>query len=499
MTNLPICAKCFLQASIAISRGSTSKRLPFTQIFLEKLISKRLYHESIMIDLDRSGEVFLQNKADLKQWTIDCLANMKSEFEWQSQATKRIYTIESQSSGRGHQETKFDDPSVDAMGPIGINHNTYLVHCLGNCWLIEQCLNYAKHIQIPPFLDVLANNVRFHLQDPANISAEQLKNWERAVISKANICHEIRIRFAYRLKTRVAQPVSGKKLALDLEEVFSGKLGTKRLVDKSKLYIFKLPPSNVPAEKFEVLRKRSYELQQFYGVKLVEANGCPYFLHEKTMPPDWGWVMCLTICRDRMIRMRDLCNRTGTTCETPETIYIFCIVVACVRKCFISPNDPKTELKRRQKQLFVELLSLPLALLPFHGLRFALGHIHHGQNMDTGVDIDTLEFDETKCNVIMEACTTNFLKGNYPESTYPNLVKTVGAIDIRGTPAFNQDIELTDRVDDDEDVMAAPLDDAVLRELERGRAFDDIGDAGDDAGGYDSDSDASYVDDGAAT
>lgn len=166
-----------------------------------------------------------------------------------------------------------------------------------------------------------------------------------------------------------------------------------------------------------------------------------------------------------------VCWNTATKTTSPaiqrrHPLYIFCITIACITRC-----DPDTAPTAQDKVLwlnykgkFEEFFALPLDLEIHDGLRLAIAYRHHGQRMVTGIDPDTFTFDGSKCNIIVESCTSNYAKHNYAEDQYSKIRDVWRDIDLRGSRSISDASDIPQprfAVMDIEDVDIIDLD-AVL-------------------------------------
>lgn len=122
----------------------------------------------------------------------------------------------------------------------------------------------------------------------------------------------------------------------------------------------------------------------FFSIQLPRgSDGCQYFAHPDTMPPDWSWESTLVLSAARWIRMKFACNRQHPTYDTPDTIFLECIFQVCVGRTLLVKDDPDYELNKKLKDKYRTLLNLPWHIVHHNLLTFVIGHGIHGQGMYT--------------------------------------------------------------------------------------------------------------------
>lgn len=95
---------------------------------------------------------------------------------------------------------------------------------------------------------------------------------------------------------------------------------------------------------------------------LPQRNGCVYFLDGRGIPEDWNDVWCYQVCIQHCTRMRDVGNVKYVTVDTPESIYIFCSIVACIVKVEITDDIQDADVLDELQPTLADFLRLPLVL-----------------------------------------------------------------------------------------------------------------------------------------
>ncbi|TKX26396.1 hypothetical protein C1H76_1358 [Elsinoe australis] len=456
---LRVCGDCLSAAATKTTRAQTTG---FVFQFLSERLGSDLRSEAKVAGRDTKSDVYLKNKADCIEAIKEELSRQVSGETWTSALTSLVHTLSTTGAleyGVQHPA----DPSLDAIMPYSSFQDTWIIHTRDNIWIVEQALNMAKHVQIVPFMVLIGNHLRLMDQNP---SAEKVQDIEAKVVKASKRYRIIRIKAGYTQKARLGKPFKKSKLTSDREEWVTGKLrmydagpwsqflGTDRslysLQGQNRLNADMVKPWS--DEEIEKLAEIARRYQKKYGVVLEYKNECPYFGSPASLPETWDWVVAYRVCTDRFTRLRDWCNIKGCTIETPKTIYVFCIIIACVIKCEVKEEDPDFAEKKLMKDTFAEFLSLPLVLEAVDGLRFMIGHNVHNKDLRTGVHPETLEFDLAACNALMETCTSNYLKHDYPEHTYDDLKHQIRSIQLTGknNPVFDDTKPINPRVDPSE-------------------------------------------------
>lgn len=407
------------------------------------------------------ASILSKNEEDCLEWLDITLDKMPSGRHWVSGLTGKQYIISTEGSITQGSSSRFDDPSLDAALPYHAYEGRWIIHTKDNLWIVENPLNQAKHIQIVPFMWLIGNNLR--LKERNATDTEQEKT-DAQVAKYAERFRQIRVKAAYTKKGRLTKPFREAKMLSDHEEMISGVLrhdddGPWAQRTASDDYHAGLSANSAEAREHRwsekdmgELRKLAIRYQKEYGVELPENDGCFYFCSPTTMPDKWDWKMAFLVCVGRFTRLRDWCNIKCGTIDTPKTIYIFCIIACCIAKCKVKADDPGSEQRLEMKKTFQEFLSLPLAMEKCSGIRFVLGHLRHGRQMWTGVHPLTLDFDFASCNILLETCTSNYLKSNHPESVYPTLKGYVRNINLNGSnhKFYDKDKKVNPRVGGDD-------------------------------------------------
>lgn len=160
------------------------------------------------------------------------------------------------------------------------------------------------------------------------------------------------------------------------------------------------------------------------------VDGCPYFLHEDTMPSEWCWAQFYSLMSYRWIRMDTYCNEEFDTDDTVWTLVLECILQACLRKMVILDTDIDAVRKREMQEKYADLLHLPLTLEARNLLTFGLAKLRHNEKMWSAWQIEPKSLEERlnadrRNNLITEPQATNFLRNNYSDVFKPLLKQLV--------------------------------------------------------------------------
>jgi hypothetical protein len=225
------------------------------------------------------------------------------------------------------------------------------------------------------------------------------------------------------VKRRVGRMLNADLLNYCREEWISGKMHTGLPLNIPQKYVG--PPKGTwSSSTKDRISNITHEIVQWTRVFLPRRNECPYFAHPTTMPSDWSWGTSYALSFERLERMRLGCNRKWETDDFAITIFLECIFQACVGQMIIVHDDPESEKKNALKQKYTEFLGLPLDILYWNPLTFAIAHRVHGQQMKTGWLSNPKSLTDRQDkhnNILIETRTSNFLKMNFPESVYPDL------------------------------------------------------------------------------
>ncbi|TIA58958.1 hypothetical protein D6C77_05163 [Aureobasidium pullulans] len=124
------------------------------------------------------------------------------------------------------------------------------------------------------------------------------------------------------------------------------------------------------------------------------------------------------------------------------TIYIFCIFTICVIECEIQADDHNAELKEHYKKKYGGSLGLPMTLAYHDLLRLTIAHREHGIPIWSGFHEGCTSFsqlDDRGNNTLMEACTSNYAKHDFPIHTYNAIEQQIRECSIEKFGYFSKD------------------------------------------------------------
>ncbi|KAL2035654.1 hypothetical protein VTO58DRAFT_101572 [Aureobasidium pullulans] len=171
---------------------------------------------------------------------------------------------------------------------------------------------------------------------------------------------------------------------------------------------------------FEKLAK---QYEHHYRVTLQRSpDGCPYIGLADTIEPGYSWNGAAILCQERLERMRLSCNKRHATIDTEYTLFAETLRSACVMMACLKGECPDEDSHGPSH--------LPVCLRIRHGLRFAVAHRHHGKQMRTGWQVeepsDMSQRNAAENNILIEACTTNWMKWDYLEKFYKVIHENFG-------------------------------------------------------------------------
>lgn len=440
LTGLMVCTDC--ETGV---RQSKFREQGAIESFLFKAVETSAKIEAGILRLSTTGEFYNENLKGMQNKISKLLADGGSHgLEWTSGVTGVRHELSPTRVRTGKYGRDAFAPSPDAIMPYSGFKDRYILHTDDNIWIIEAPLNFAKHIQLPVFLALIRYNLVWLDQNAASASPEELRKHTRKILILSQRYSRIRLKAGFTKAARMKRPFSAAKLDSDREEWIAAaerdEDGPWKSYEKRVSKYYRQDASRVDdsmkamwsASEIIELKHHVERYETYFGVKLPEKDGCPYFCADYSMPDDWSWAAAFGVATERFVRMRDLCNLKGCTIDTPKSIFIFCIIAGCASRCIIDSDDPEAEKKQEIKQQLRDILGLPLAIETGNGLRFAIGHLHHDNDMFTGVHPTTFEWDFERCNVLVETCTTNWAKMDYPEFLYDDIVNMVRQIKLDG-------------------------------------------------------------------
>lgn len=270
------------------------------------------------------------------------------------------------------------------------------------------------------------------------VAINQIKSLQEAMEHQLVIdCRrftDIRIKAGWMVRQRSGQVMSAEQFAYHREEWISGKVHPGNPINIIRMYEnghLSNESRWTEAEKARIILIVR-EIEDWTGVTLPAREGCPYFAHAASMPSDWGWFRCQSLMLSRFDRMRLKCNGYWITEDSPTTIFLECIFQVCINKMVIDKNDPDFDKKYKLQHKYAEFLGLPLHVEFYNPLTFAVAHRVHGYQMLTGWVPNPgglSDRNDDRNNILIETRTSNYLKANYPEQSYPALKSLM--LDVR--------------------------------------------------------------------
>ncbi|EME38225.1 hypothetical protein DOTSEDRAFT_75709 [Dothistroma septosporum NZE10] len=183
------------------------------------------------------------------------------------------------------------------------------------------------------------------------------------------------------------------------------------------------------------MQKCARSMEQRFGVFL-------YQLKDKTLrpgadysnPKDLDRNGIFVLCRERLHRMRTVCNKKWRTKDNEEKLYLEIGFQYC---CSFTKKPGLQWLKAK----YGDRLGLPLVIWLKSPLRFSIAHHVHGGGILTGgrskepKDVKERMFDEN--NMLMESWYWNSSKVDMAEEYYGELQKTLSAARITDTNIYH--------------------------------------------------------------
>jgi hypothetical protein len=310
-------------------------------------------------------------------------------------------------------------PTVDAVHP-GVRSDLGLFkHVEGNLAITSVGLNFGKYTHV---LASIAEIGRFYQQSHANAAAKQLA--AEALIAR---CKEIAIVAA---KGRAEANRSGHRISAAHDTIRKYEFTSGRLHPSSDIALFTARHTlMVPGAIFtprggwtREQRKTIQRIGEQIARKFQKPNfphngdGCPWFGQFEPMPPSWSWDVLFAICSTRLHRMKFYCNRHWVLIDNEITTALELLYQAYT-----------------DEEEYAEFLGLPLSVYTLSPLTISIAHKHHGRQMRTGWPENPTSLsdrDNIANNILIESQFTNFLKRDFPESTYPDLQAIVASIEV---------------------------------------------------------------------
>lgn len=183
-------------------------------------------------------------------------------------------------------------------------------------------------------------------------------------------------------------------------------------------------------------------MQSFFGVKLHQLrDGTLWMGASYSNPPELDRNGVFYLCRERLDRMRLVCNKKWETHDTEETLYREIVFQWCCS------NTTKPELQWL-KNKYGDRLGLPLVLWWNSPLRFSIAHRTHGSGMfsgwyDTDTDVqDRIDNDEAN-NMLIESWYVNSAKMDMAEEYYDQLDDILCSTIITDTSIYNPEASVS--------------------------------------------------------
>lgn len=154
------------------------------------------------------------------------------------------------------------------------------------------------------------------------------------------------------------------------------------------------------------------EIEAKFGIHVPRSpiNDAPYPFFAASMPVGWCWDSCWALYEDCLERMWLMCDRKHETIDTCETLLLEAVRQYCNSR-------------------YEEFLGLPTMPFIRHPLQFAIGHLHHGQQMRTGWGTThpnpIADRDDALNKLLCETCFSNYMKHNFDEATYPLILADI--------------------------------------------------------------------------
>jgi len=382
---------------------------------------------------DRSPEHRRLRKA-CTAWVKKIFKDQPDGNSWTSHATGITHDLASTAPSK-----QPDDPSPDALFPARPFEGSFHLHIPNNMWMIEQCLNYLKHIQLPGVLEIIGYNLRFwHKFETGQTSPTpaEIEAHIKFIRKTITVAARIRVKAGYTVFARTKKPYVPAVQESDEQEWLSLKERKNeagpwryRSVDLRVGILYQ--SGTWHGAVLHKLHQAAEYWQQQFNVTLEEKNGI-FFMCDVPMPDFWGPTVAYRLFNTRQERMRDFCNVSCITIDTPETIYILCIIIACIVKCVPIKGDKNYDHWTMLKERFGDALKLPVGIEIHEAIRFAIGHLIHHIQMVGGVDlIDWKIWLWEVCNIMRETCTSNYLKHDYTEAQVKQALEITRHIRIK--------------------------------------------------------------------
>lgn len=217
-----------------------------------------------------------------------------------------------------------------------------------------------------------------------------------------------------------------------------------------------------------------------FGVALqVLPDGTLWIGQKYTTPKDFDRNGLAVFLRERLLRLRLVCNKKWKTCDTDETLYQEIIFQYC---CMMTTKPELQWLKNK----YGDRLSLPFVLFWNSPLRLSIAHRLHGFAMFTGwlnkpTNVSERIKNDAKNNMLMETWYINSAKFDMAEEYYDDLDRILSNVTITdqkiyrpGPPKLvSEAIPSTVEVSAEETFAGPLFDSSVATADDAGKIVDD--------------------------
>ncbi|KAK4494869.1 hypothetical protein PRZ48_014225 [Zasmidium cellare] len=213
---------------------------------------------------------------------------------------------------------------------------------------------------------------------------------------------------------------------------------------KAKQYIQKRVPAYKPGgesiwdeKTWRAAQECAESMEKYFGVTLYRLqDGTAWAGTKYTTPEDLDRNTVAAFCRERLERMRTVCNKKWRTTDNDEKLYREILFQYCCSR------TTKPELQHL-KQRYGDRLGLPLVIWMHTPLRLSIAHRLHGLGMLTGwvsdhaTDVkERIDNDENN-NMLIESWYVNAAKFDMAEDYYHELDTILCAAKILNKAIYN--------------------------------------------------------------
>lgn len=197
--------------------------------------------------------------------------------------------------------------SIDVMFSYTIWNQRLQYHAPGNLVVTALYVNWMKHIYAPAILQHVVSYMKSdHKSEAMEAFIERIQN-----------IYLLGLRTPYLVKSRLALSITTNEYASIRREWTTGIAGARGLqhIRYSQRHYVHMPKQAPYANWRPDGIERTSKLVLAIEARFPDQNlrrgpdGCPFPFHEPQVPSDWTWWTCWRMFDERLVRMKEWCNR----------------------------------------------------------------------------------------------------------------------------------------------------------------------------------------------